>query len=112
MVCRHQEWAPARKIDTHSVDGPSFRALVAAALNPAPAPTPIPTALIKQEDDDDMVMIQTPGRPEVWATNFVTKSHIASGAEVQFYQQLNALAGKPAGPFTVPSGVVDTIPTV
>ncbi len=47
MVCRHAEWAPTRKIDTHSISGTQLRGLVAKELNPpAPAPTPKP-----KEDD-------------------------------------------------------------
>ncbi len=113
LVCRHQEWAPTRKVDTHSIDGPAFRGLVNAALHPpAPAPPPAKPTTAIDEDDDDMVMIQTPGRPEVFATNFVTKSWIRSGDIIQFHQQLGALGGKNVGPFNVPASVLDTIPTV
>lgn len=43
-VCRHAEWAPRRKIDTHSISGNDLRTLVKAVAKqhstPAPAPKP------------------------------------------------------------------------
>lgn len=38
-VCRHAEWAPTRKIDTHSIDGDDLRAAVRTALTGADVPT-------------------------------------------------------------------------
>lgn len=35
-VCRHAEWAPSRKIDTHSIDGAELRAKVATYLAGGP----------------------------------------------------------------------------
>jgi len=49
-LCRHAEWAPTRKIDTHSLSGRTLRIAVAAASTPEPAP-PKPTP---PEDEDDM----------------------------------------------------------
>jgi hypothetical protein len=57
MVCRHAEWAPTRKTDTHSVSGTQLRALVAKELNP-PSPTPTPP-----KEDDMPVVILAKDRP-------------------------------------------------
>jgi hypothetical protein len=35
-VCLHKEWAPGRKVDPHSIDGGSFRALVHRAMKEGP----------------------------------------------------------------------------
>lgn len=48
-LCRHAEWAPTRKVDTHSISGSALRAAFAA---PIPPPTP-PPAL---EEDDAMLI--------------------------------------------------------
>jgi hypothetical protein len=37
-VCRHAEWAPSRKIDTHDIDGDQLRAQVALYLAGGPPP--------------------------------------------------------------------------
>lgn len=43
-VCQHKEWAPARKVDAHSIDGDAFRSMVARHLR-SPAPTPTTTTV-------------------------------------------------------------------
>lgn len=59
FVCRHAEWAPTRKIDTHSLSGSTLRSLVAKETTPTPTPpTPDqgddmpPQYIIKSETGD------------------------------------------------------------
>lgn len=78
LVCRHQEWAPARKVDTHTLLGSELRKLVAAELKPAPpAPTPA-----QHKEYDDMhtpaMIVKGKSKPEWWLTDGITKQHITS----------------------------------
>lgn len=45
FTCRHAEWAPRRKVDTHSISGNLLRALIAKPTDPPEPPDP---------GDDDM----------------------------------------------------------
>jgi hypothetical protein len=45
-VCRHQEWAPTRKIDTHTLEGFRLRQMVQHFLNPPPSVNPFPRTLV------------------------------------------------------------------
>ena len=51
LVCRHAEWAPSRKIDTHSLSGNLLRTMVAATMPPQEDDMPLTTEDINKVAD-------------------------------------------------------------
>lgn len=59
LVCRHAEWAPGRKIDTHDISGDDLRARVQAVMAGAPqAPVPAPPPVVPPASSSDHYSVE------------------------------------------------------
>lgn len=116
LVCRHQEWAPARKIDTHSLLGSELRRLVAAELKPAPPATPPAPEYEKEYDDmhKPAMIVKATSKPEWWLTDGITKQHIKSKghASILLYLGVAKWDGTKKQPFVWADADVASIRTV
>jgi hypothetical protein len=76
MVCRHAEWAPDRKPDTHDIAGDDLRRWVANA-GTGPVVDELTGGI------DVLLYIRNPNRPEeIWATDGMYKRWVSSMDEV------------------------------
>lgn len=105
--CFHKEWT-TRKIDPHSLSGPSFRGRISALLGGAAPNTP--SSPSNPSKEEDMLKLVKGSGPAIYSTDFVTKTHL-SGEALGAIQYTLGLAGMDSNVNTVPQGLLDSLPT-